>query len=94
MEPVAKVIYRQLMEADANLMLGIRASGFVLGENALRFKVAGGKHRGYVHVIYDSGLDLYNVELAIIRKLEWKVKTKVDGLGIEQLISFLEKEVY
>ena len=59
-------------------------------ENGLRFSVNGFKHKGNVSVIYDEGLDLFNIE---ILTFENEVIDTVNGVYFDQLIEVIDDRV-
>lgn len=59
-------------------------------ENGLRFSVNGFKHKGNVAVIYDEGLDLFNIE---ILTFENEVIDTINGVYFDQLIEVIDNRV-
>lgn len=59
-------------------------------ENGLRFSVNGFKHKGNVAVIYDEGLDLFNIE---ILTFENEVIDTINGVYFDQLIEVIDNQV-
>jgi len=59
-------------------------------ENGLRFSVNGFKHKGNVSVIYDEGLDLFNIE---ILTFENEVIDTINGVYFDQLIEVIDNRV-
>jgi hypothetical protein len=59
-------------------------------KNGLRFSVNGFKHKGNVAVIYDEGLDLFNIE---ILTFENEVIDTINGVYFDQLIEVIDNRV-
>ena len=51
------------------------------------------KWKGIVQVIYNEALDLYNVEFGRIRKDEYKVDKKIEGVYVDQLVELIDGQV-
>lgn len=79
---IANTIYQQIrtgsVQGCANGVHAMGCWGFnhpVDTLNGLKFKVNGLKHKGFVHVIYNEGSDLYDIDfydrkLNVVKKLE------------------------
>tara|TARA_Y100001973_G_C5155688_1_gene310596 strand:+ start:993 stop:1313 length:321 start_codon:yes stop_codon:yes gene_type:complete len=66
----------------------------ILMPDGLKFKTQGlVAWKGYVYIRYDYGTDLYTVEFAKIRKFEWKVEKKVEGVYFDQLAEIINRQV-
>jgi hypothetical protein len=59
-------------------------------ENGLRFSVNGFKHKGNVAVIYDEGLDLFNIEILTFKN---EVIDTINGVYFDQLIEVIDNRV-
>ncbi len=59
-------------------------------DNGLQFRVNGYKHRGRVRVIYDEGLDLFNVVLLDRNGNETK---REDGIYLDCLVNVIDRLV-
>mgnify|MGYP001125031219 CR=1 FL=1 len=91
---IAKTILQQIKTIDIWAMGAWGAKELVAMEDGLKFKTSGAvRWKGYVYVQYDYGNDLYNVVFAKIRKMEWKVQEKVEGVFVEDLVNVIEAKV-
>jgi hypothetical protein len=62
--------------------------------DGLKFKTQGlARWKGYVYIQYDYGNDAYNITFAKIRKYEWKVEKKVEGVYVEQMVEIINRHV-
>jgi hypothetical protein len=96
---IATTIKSQLYAMDRNLMMGLGAKDFSVdttkeGLACLFFKVKGVKHKGYVQIAYNEGLDLYNVSIFTIRNYEKKTKYAIEGVYVDGLPAILEDHCY
>jgi hypothetical protein len=102
---IVKTIKDQLYGMDKNLMFGLGAKQFIgavneKGQSALQFKVNGAKHKGYVEISYNEGMDLYDLKAYTIRKTKGsfeystKVKYECEGIFFDQLPEILEDKCY
>ena len=82
---VGMTIYSQLKATSRREMMCWGFSQPMDMGDGLKFKVTGLKFRGYVYVKYDEGSDLYIVQLATVRKQEWKVKLEVKDIFCDEL---------
>lgn len=94
MSDIAKIIMSQIKTIDRQAFMAWGAKDYVNMGDGLKFKTSGMvKWKGYVYVRYDRGRDLYNVEFATIRKMEWKVVKKVEGVYAEDLVNVIDEQV-
>jgi len=62
-----------------------------LKESGLQFKSSGMvKWKGIVSVNYIAGADHYDLEFGKIRKYEYKVTKKVEGVYADQLVELID----
>ncbi|MGL5922166.1 hypothetical protein [Chroococcidiopsis sp.] len=90
---VGQTIYEQLRATAKTEMFCWGAREYVDMGDGLKFKVNGAKFKGYVYVKYDGILDTYTVQLATIKKLEWKVKQEVSDVYCDELGSVIDSLV-
>lgn len=91
MTTVAKTIIHQIRSLDPLAFAAWGAKEFVNMNNGLKFKTSGlCKWKGYVYVKYNEGLDLYDIEFAKVRNLEWKKEKEVKGLYYDQIIDVID----
>ena len=70
------------------------AKNLVAKNDGLQFKTSGMvKWKGIVQVLYDEALDLYNLEFGRIRKYEYKVDKKIEGVYVDQLVELIDGQV-
>ncbi len=82
---VGQTIYSQLKATSVREMMCWGFCQPIDMGDGLKFKVSGLKFRGYIYVKYDEGADLYIVQLATIRKKEWKVKLEIKDIFFDEL---------
>jgi hypothetical protein len=91
---VATIIRDQIRALDRRAFMAWGAKDFVAMGDGLKFKTSGlVKWKGYVYVKYDEGMDLYNVQFARIRNLDWKVDKEVNGVYVEDLVHIIDGQV-
>ena len=91
---VAKTILNQIKAIDAYAMLAWGVKDLVYTSNGLRFRVGGlAKFKGLVHVRYDEGNDLYDVEFIKIKKGMPEVVKTVKGVFCECLVDVIDATV-
>ena len=91
---IAKTILQQIKTIDPWAMGAWGAKDLVAKNDGLQFKTSGMvKWKGIVQVIYDEVLDLYNLEFGRIRKYEYKVDKKIEGVYVDQLVELIDGRV-
>lgn len=91
---IAKTILNQIKALDKMALFAWGAKEFVAMNDGLKFKTSGMvKWKGYVYVHYNEGTDLYDVEFAQIRKFEWKRRSMVEGVYVEDLVRIIDEQV-
>lgn len=91
---VAKTILNQIKAIDAHAMLAWGAKDFVCTSKGLQFRVGGlAKFKGLVHVRYNEGNDLYDIEFFKIRKGMPEVVKKVEGVFWDWLVDVIDATV-
>lgn len=91
---IAEEILFQIRHMDPRAILAWGAKNFIDTGCGLRFKTSGMvKWKGIVNIEYDEGHDLYNVEFAKIRKLEYTVVDRVEGVFVEDLVEIIDQQV-
>lgn len=96
---VATEIKKQLYAMDKNLMFGLGSSDFSASTNSkgypcLLFKVRGVKHKGYVEIALNEGMDLYEITLFTIRGSTKKIKYFLEDVYVDMLPDLLEEYAY
>lgn len=96
---IATIIKKQLYTMDKNLMWGLGVSDFISHINeknlpGLLFRTRGVKHKGWVEISLNEGMDLYEVTIFTIRSSVKKVKKYLDSVYAEDLPSILEENCY
>ena len=90
----AQIILSQIKAIDPMATWAWGAKEFVNTGKGLRFKTSGmTPWKGYVHVIYNEGSDLYSVEFSRVRKHQVKVDQVVDDVYAEDLVSIIDQFV-
>ena len=88
---IAKTILQQIKAIDPMAMMAWGAKDMVALTDGLRFKSSGMvKWKGLVSVKYDEAMDLYNLEFGRIRKYEYKIDEKIDGVYVDQLVELID----
>lgn len=88
---IAQTILNQINCADRCAMMAWGAKNLVAMEKGLKFKSSGMvKKKCYVLVELDEGADLYDVSFCRIRKYEWIVDKKVEGVFSDQLVDVID----
>ena len=91
---VAKTILNQIKAIDPSALFAWGAKDLVSTSKGLQFRVGGlAKFKGLVHVSYDEGNDLYDVEFFKIRKGMPEVVKKVKGVFCECLVDVIDATV-
>ena len=91
---IAKTILSQIKAIDYWAMGAWGAKNLVAKKDGLQFKSSGMvKWKGIVQVIYDEVLDLYNLEFGRIRKYEYKIDKKIEGVYVDQLVELIDGQV-
>ena len=60
-----------------------------LNKKALRLRVSGHHHKGYVYIVV-NGMDLFDVYLTTIHDV---IKTEISGLYFDQLVEWIDEKV-
>lgn len=94
MNSITATIFNQIKLLDRRAMMAWGAKELVAMNDGLKFKTSGlVRWKGYVYIRYDAGADLYNIEFARIRKLEWVVDKIVKGVYVEDMIRVIDAQV-
>ena len=64
-------------------------SSLTSNEEGINFKVQGFKFVGKVHITYDRGLDLWNIDF----EKKGKVVKSIEGIYTEDLVDVIDREV-
>lgn len=91
---IAQTILGQIKAVDPRAIGAWGAKDFVNTGLGLRFKTTGlVRWKGYVHVVYDEGADLYNVEFLRVRAGKVKRDKVAEGIFAEQLVDVIDEQV-
>lgn len=91
---VAKTILDQIKAIDARAMWAWGAKDLVNTGKGLQFRVGGlANFKGLVHVRYDEGNDLYDVEFIKIKKGVPVVVKKEEGVFCDCLVKVIDATV-
>lgn len=94
MSSIASTILNQIKTIDFWALGAWGAKELVNTGDGLKFKTSGSvRWKGYVHVKYDYGKDLYNVDFFRIRKAQVITDKKVEGIFVEDLVNTIELQV-
>ena len=91
---VANTILHQLRCIDPMCLPAWGAKQLMNMGDGLKFKTSGMvKWKGYVLIELDEARDLYNITFGRVRKYEWKVDKKVEGVYADQLVEIIDRQV-
>lgn len=91
---VAKTILSQIQTIDPRATWAWGAKEFVASSLGLKFKTSGmTRWKGYVHIKYDEGNDLYDIEFYRIRSAKIIVDSKVEGVYSDMLVDVIDSQV-
>ena len=86
---MAEYIY-SILRSNLNVMWSWGFNKPTIIENGLKFKVQGFIFKGWVHVIYNGGSDLFEIKLVTIKNVEKKI---IEGVYFDQLIEVIDENV-
>lgn len=86
---MGKYIYTILLSQPTILMSWGFHSPVVI-RLGLRFNVNGFLHKGLIRVVYDLGVDLFNIELL---DSDNKVQKTIEGIYFDQLVEVIDEHV-
>ena len=86
---MAEYIY-SILRSDLNVMWSWGFNKPTIVDKGLKFKVLGFIFRGWVHVIYNEGSDLFDIKLITIKNVEKKF---IEGIYFDQLIEVIDENV-
>lgn len=91
---IARTIVSQIKSIDAWALGAWGAKDMVAMPDGLKFKTSGMvKWKGFVHVKYNYGTDLYDVDFFRIRGAKLIVDKAVEGIFVEDLVNTIEVQV-
>lgn len=91
---IAKIILSQIKALDFWAMGAWGAKELVAMNDGLKFKTTGMvKWKGYVHVKYNRGTDLYDIDFFRIRSAQIKMDKQVEGVFVEDLVETINSQV-
>lgn len=87
----ARIIIDQIKTIDNWAFGSWGAKNFVNTGNGLRFKTSGvTPWKGHVHIVYNAGTDLYDLEFLRVRKLAVISDKKVFGVFVDELVATID----
>jgi hypothetical protein len=87
----AKIILSQIATLDRMAMPAWGATQLMDMGDGLKFKTTGMvKWKGYVHIKYDAGADLYNIDFFKVRGVEVKYTERLEGVFAEDLVHLID----
>jgi len=90
----AKIILSQIKQLDRMAIFAWGAKNFVDMGNGLKFNTSGMvKWKGHVHIKYDEGQDLYNIDFYKIRKAAVTFTRRLEGVFAEDLVTLIDDVV-
>lgn len=88
---IAQTILSQIKTIDRMAMMAWGAKELVNMGDGLKFKTSGmTPFKGYVYIKYNAGTDLYDIEFAKVRNMEWKVLKSTNDVFVEDLVSIID----
>jgi hypothetical protein len=90
----AQIILSQIKQLDPRATFAWGAKEMINMGDGLKFKSSGMvKWKGYVHIKYDAGQDLYNIDFFKIRGMEIKYTEQLEGVFAEDLVRTIDEVV-
>lgn len=91
---IAKTILEQIKALDFWALGAWGAKELVAMNDGLKFKTSGMvQWKGYVHVKYNRGTDLYDIDFFRIRSSQIKIDKAVQGVFVEDLVETINSQV-
>jgi hypothetical protein len=91
---IAKTILTQIKQLDPMSLWAWGAKDLVAMSDGLKFKSSGTvKWKGYVHIKYDEGQDLYNIDFFKIRKCAIVFTEQLEGVFVDEMIARIDEVV-
>lgn len=91
---IAKTILEQIKVLDFWALGAWGAKELVAMNDGLKFKTSGMvQWKGYVHVKYNHGTDLYDIDFFRIRSSQIKIDKAVQGVFVEDLVETINSQV-
>jgi len=91
---IAKTILSQIKAIDAMSLWAWGAKNLVDTGDGLRFKSSGMVGwKGFVHVKYDEGQDLYNIDFFKVRAGKTTYADQLEGVFVEDLVHLIDQQV-
>lgn len=88
---IATTTRNQIIALDRGALFAWGAKDMVATNRGLQFRVGGlAKFKGLVHIKYDAGADLYDVEFLKIKKGLPVVVQTTDGIYAEDLVRAID----
>lgn len=94
MNHVAQTIVDQIKTIDRRAFWAWGSKDFVCTQHGLQFRVGGmTKFKGLVHIKYNAGSDLYDIDFLKIRKGLAEVVKSEEGVYAEDLVGTLDSTI-
>lgn len=94
MNNIGQTILQQINTLDRRAMMAWGAKDIVYMQDGLKFKTSGMvQKKCYVYIRYDAGLDLYTIEFARMRKMEWIVDHVLPMVFCDGLVAHIDNYV-
>lgn len=91
---IGKTILQQINTLDCRSMMAWGAKDIVYMSDGLKFKTSGlVRHKCFVYIQYNTGLDLYNIQFARIRKYEWIVDHELPMVFADGLVTHIDNYI-
>lgn len=91
---IAQTILSQIKTLDRLALMAWGTKEMMNTGDGLKFKTSGlVRWKGYVHIRYDSGQDLYNIDFFKIRNRSLKYTKRVDGVFAEDMVRIIDEVV-
>ncbi len=91
---IAQTIMQQIKSIDSRAFMAWGSKEYQITKEGLQFKVGGlAKFKGLVHVKYNRGNDMYDIDFAKVRKGEYIVVTNIDNVFADQLVDCIDSVV-
>jgi len=90
----AQIILTQIKQLDRMALFAWGAKDLVNTGKGLKFKTSGMvKWKGWVEIILDEGLDLYNIKFYKIRGTNVNYTQQLEGVFVEDMVRLIDEVV-
>ena len=91
---IAQIIRQQIMALDPLALIAWGARDFINTGDGFKFRTSGMvRWKGWVHVKYNEGKDLYDVEFFRIRGVKMTVDKHVKDVYVDMLVDVINEQV-